>query len=52
MFGISGASYKPAWLDRIFQATATTKDENSLKRQHFVGDFQLNQHGWTRIFRP
>jgi len=33
---------KPAWLDQIFQAPATTKDENSPDRQRFVGYFQIN----------
>ncbi len=35
---------------RFFNVTATTKDENSLIRHHFVGYFRINQHGWTRIF--
>jgi len=32
---------KPAWLDRILQATATTNDENILARQYFEGDFRI-----------
>jgi len=38
---------KPAWLDRSFNVTATTNDENSLDRQYFVGHFRINHHALT-----
>ncbi len=34
----------PAWLDQIFNVTATTEHEHSPDRHHFVGDFQINFH--------
>ena len=33
---------KPAWLDRILQVTATTRNENSLQRYHFGAYFRIN----------
>jgi len=32
---------------KIFNISATTKDENSLLRQIFVGHFRINRHALT-----
>ncbi len=53
-------SDKPAWLDqvseakrrlRVLQVTATTNNENSLIRHHFVGHFQINLCNQARCLR-
>jgi hypothetical protein len=39
---MTGLTYKPAWLDKIVQVTATTNHGNSLKNSVFEGYFRID----------